>query len=196
MLVAADFKYNKDECLFQKPGGNMKLLGLSFTIIFFFATTGPLSADKVYTWTDKDGNLHITDQPPPEGANVRNVTTYKPQSEKEVLENQRQQQMRENAVDRKQKLEEAQKAELKAQKAAEEAKIARDKADAAVKDAKEYIDTHDRNQYMRRAYKYEMKKKASEADAAVDQANAAAEKARKAEEEAKRAKEELNNIHN
>ena len=174
----------------------MKLYGLGIIIFFFIATTGPLSADKVYTWTDKGGNLHITDQSPPEGANVRNVTTYKPQSEEEVLENERQQQMRENAVDRKQKLEEAQNAELKAQKAAEETKIARAKADAAVKDAKEYIDTHDRNQYMRRAHKYEMKKKAGESEAAVDQANAAAEKARKAEEKAKRAEEELNNIHN
>ena len=170
----------------------MKLLGLGIIIIVFFATTGPLSADKVYTWTDKDGNVHITDQPPPEGAKVRNVTTYKPQSEKEVMKNQRQQQMRENAVDRKRKLAEAQNAELEAQKAAEEAKITRGKADAAVKDAKGYIDTHDRNQYMRRAHKYEMKKKAGEAEAAVDQANAAAEKARKAEEKAKRAEEELN----
>jgi len=174
----------------------MKLLGLGFIIVFFFATTGPLSADKVYTWTDKDGNLHITDQPPPEGDKVRNVIKYKPQSEKEVQQIQRQQQMRENAEDRKRKLEETQNAELKAQKAAEEAKIARDKADAAVKDAKGYIDTHDRNQYMRRAHKYEMKKKGAEADAAVDQANAAAEKARKAEEKAKRVEEELDNTDN
>ena len=171
----------------------MKLLGLGMVVIFFFVTTGLLSADKVYTWTDKDGNVHITNQPPPEGDNVRNVIKYKPQSDKEVQEIQRQQQMRENAEDRKRKLEETQNAELKAQKAAEEAKIERDKADAAVKDAKQYIDTHDRNQYMRRAHKYEMKKKGAEADAAVDQANAAAEKARKAEEKAKRAEEELNN---
>ena len=174
----------------------MKLLGVGFIIVFFFATTGPLSADKVYTWTDKDGHLHITDEPPPEGANVRNIITYKPQSEKEVLENQRQQQMRENAMARKRKLEEVQKAGLKAQKAAEEAKIARENADAVVKDAKDYIDTHDRNRYMRRAFKYKMKKKAGEARAAVDQANATAEKARKAEEKAKRAEEELNNIGN
>ena len=175
----------------------MKLFGLGTIIIFFFATTGLLSADKVYTWTDKDGNVHITDQPPPEGANVREVTTYKPQSEEEVMENQRQQQVRENAVDRKRKLEEAQDAELKAQKAAEEVKITRGKADAAVKNANQYIDTHDENQYMRRAHKYEMKNKAGEAEAAVDQANAAAaEKARKAEEKAQRAEEELNNIHN
>ena len=49
---------------------------------------------------------------------------------------------------------------------------------------------------MRRAHKYEMKKKGAEADAAVDQANAAAEKARKAEEKAKRAEEELDNTDN
>jgi hypothetical protein len=174
----------------------MKLFGLSIIIIFFFATTGPLSADKVYTWTDKDGNVHITDQPPPKSAKISNVTTYKPQSQKEVRENQRQQQMRENAVDRKRKLEEAQDAGQKAQKAAEEAKRTRGKADAAVKDANQYIDTHDQNQYMRRAHKYEMKKKAGEAEAAVNQANAAAEKARKAEEKVKRAEEELNNIQN
>ena len=65
-----------------------------------------------------------------------------------------------------------QEAELEAQKAVEKANITRGKADAAVKDAKEYIGTHDRNQYMRRAHKYEMKKKAGEAEAAVDQANA------------------------
>jgi hypothetical protein len=181
---------------FKKPGGNMKLIGLGFIIVFFFATVGPLSADKVYTWTDKDGHLFITDQPPPESANVSNVTTYKPQSEKEVLKNQRHQQMQENAADRKRKLEEAQNAELKAQKAAEEARITRGEADATVKDAKEYIDTHDRNQYMRRAYKYEMKKKAGEAEATVDRANAAAEKARKAEEKVKRAEEDLNNVNN
>jgi hypothetical protein len=174
----------------------MKLFGLGTIIILFLATTVPLSADKVYTWTDKDGNVHITDQSPPEGASVRDVIKYKPPSEGEVLKNQRQQQMRENAVDRKRKLEEAQNAERKAQKAAEEANITRGKADAAVKDANKYIDTHDRNQYMRRAHKYEMKKKAGEAEAAVDQANAAAEKARKAEEKAKRAEEELNNIPN
>jgi len=169
----------------------MKILGLIFILVFLFATTGSLNADKVYTWTDKDGNLHITDQPPPEGANVRNVIKYKPRPEKEVQEIQRQQQIWINAAERKRKLEEAQKAKLEAQKAAEEAKIARGKANAAVKDAKEYIDTHDRNQYMRRAHKYEMKKKASEANAAVDQANAAAEKARKAAEKAKRADKEL-----
>jgi len=174
----------------------MKFFGLGLIIIFFFATTGPLSADKVYTWTDKDGNLHITDQPPPKSAKVRNVIKYKPKSEKEILENQRQQRMWINAAERKRKLEDAQNAELEAQKAAEEAKIKRSKADAAVKEAKEYIDTHDRNQYMRRAHKYEMKKKASEAEAAVDQANAAAEKARKAAEKAKRAEEGLNDIHN
>ena len=174
----------------------MKLLSLGIIVIFFLATTAPVSADKVYTWTDKDGNVHITNEPPPEGANVRDVIKYKPQSEEEVMKNQRQQQMRENAVDRKRKLEEAQNSELKAKKSAEEAKKARGKADAAVKDAKEYIDTHDQNQYMRRAHKYEMKKKADEAEAAVDQADAAAEKARKAEEKVKRAEEELNNIHN
>jgi hypothetical protein len=104
--------------------------------------------------------------------------------------------MQENAADRKRKLDEAQNEELKAQKAAEEARKTRGEADATVKDAKEYIDTHDRNQYMRRAYKYEMKKKAGEAEAAVDRANAAAEKARKAEEKAKRAEEDLNNVNN
>jgi len=73
------------------------------------------------------------------------------------------------------------------------ASLSADKVYSWTHDAKEYIDTHDHNQYMRRAHKYEMRKKAGDADAALDQANAAVEKARKAEEKAKRAEEELNN---
>ena len=35
-------------------------------------------AKKLYTWTDKDGVPHITDRPPPPGANVQSVVRDKP----------------------------------------------------------------------------------------------------------------------
>ena len=44
--------------------------------IFIFVSTSFVSAGEIYTWTDKDGNLHITEHPPPKGAKLKEVTTY------------------------------------------------------------------------------------------------------------------------
>jgi len=170
----------------------MSYVCLVIVAILVFMHPAGLSADKIYTWTDANGNLHITDEPPPENARVQDVINYKPQPQNEVIEDQRRQEIQTETAERKQKVQEAKKAELEAQKAAEDARLAREKADAAAKDANEYIQTHDRNQYMRRAFKYEMKQKAREAETALKQARAAEEKARAAEEKAKRTAEELN----
>lgn len=181
--------------LIRNTRNSMSYVNLVIIAIVVFMCPASLSAGKVYTWTDANDNVHITDEPPPENAEVQNVINYKPQPENEVMKDQRRQEMQEETAERKQKNQEAKKAEQEAQKAAEDARMAREKADAVVKDANEYIDTHNRNQYMRRAYKYEMKKKAREAEAAVKQANAAAEEARTAEEKSKTTSEELNDFY-
>jgi glutaredoxin len=41
---------------------NMKTLAVALALAL---TVGPAAADKLYKWTDKDGNVHYTDQPPP-----------------------------------------------------------------------------------------------------------------------------------
>jgi predicted RNase H-like nuclease (RuvC/YqgF family) len=44
----------------------------------------PAVADKVYTWTDADGNIHISDRPPADGSSVDSVIDYSIPPEKPV----------------------------------------------------------------------------------------------------------------
>ena len=59
---------------------------LGFMFIFF--SNAHLEAEQIYTWTDKDGNLHITEYPPPEGAKLKEVTSYSKKPEIQKSENQ------------------------------------------------------------------------------------------------------------
>jgi len=61
------------------------LLGISLSLLFF--VTAELSADKLYTWTDEKGNLHITEDPPPKNAKTIKVMTYQPQTEAQIQKN-------------------------------------------------------------------------------------------------------------
>ena len=47
--------------------------------IFCMAVSGPQAA-KIYMWTDADGRMHITDEPPANGGTVRDVIEYEPGS--------------------------------------------------------------------------------------------------------------------
>ncbi len=42
----------------------MKSLWTGITLILLFFVTADISADKLYTWTDEKGTLHITEHPP------------------------------------------------------------------------------------------------------------------------------------
>ena len=65
----------------------MKYLILGISLCLIFLANAPLSADQIYTWTDENGNLHITQTPPPEHAKLNNVMTYKPLPGRQVAEN-------------------------------------------------------------------------------------------------------------
>ena len=58
------------------------LVGIILMLLFFVNTE--VSADKLYTWTDAKGNLHITEHPPPQNAKTRDVMTYKPLTEAQI----------------------------------------------------------------------------------------------------------------
>jgi hypothetical protein len=55
-------------------------------MLLFFANA-ELSADKLYTWTDEKGNVHITEHPPPKNAKTMDVMTYQPQTEVQIQKN-------------------------------------------------------------------------------------------------------------
>ncbi len=62
----------------------MKHLLTGITLILLFLANAELSADKLYTWTDEKGNLHITEHPPPKAARTKDVMTYQPQTEAQI----------------------------------------------------------------------------------------------------------------
>ena len=57
-------------------------------LTFLLLAAGLLSqgarADRMYTWTDDQGVVHITQEPPPSRTKVDNVIHYKPQSAKHI----------------------------------------------------------------------------------------------------------------
>jgi len=61
------------------------LIGISLMLMSFAAAD--LSADKLYTWTDAKGILHISKDPPPPTARTQNVMTYQPQTEVPIQKN-------------------------------------------------------------------------------------------------------------
>ena len=50
----------------------------------FFAATVFGAERTIYTWTDERGNLHMTDEPPPSSAKIREVETYRDKTPEEI----------------------------------------------------------------------------------------------------------------
>jgi hypothetical protein len=157
--------------------------GLSL-LLFVFANT-EVFADQVYTWTDKDGNMHITAEPPPQNARVKDVLQYEPRPDQNTPDAEPKEDAESEATTEKPVPDYVLRAREKAEKAKKEAEIARAEAEEKTKAAEKYIETHNRNEYMRRAYKYKMRKAAEEANAAKEQARIAQEKAIEAEKRVK-----------
>jgi hypothetical protein len=168
---------------------NMKtiLAGLSLLLLFF--ANAEVFADQVYTWTDKEGNMHITAEPPPKNARVKDVLTYESQPDNAVSDTEQRRDSKAAAAPGKPESDEVRQARTKAEKAKKEAEIASAKAEEVTKAAEKYIETHNQNEYMRRAHQYQMRKVADDAKAAQEQARIAEEKAIEAEKKVKLAEE-------
>lgn len=172
----------------------MKTVLVGLSLLLLLCADTKVFADQVYTWTDKDGNMHITAEPPPKNARVKDVITYEPRPEATVLDTEQRRDSESGAASGEQESDEVRQARARAEKARQEAEIARARAEEKTKAAKKYIETHNRNQYMRRAHKYQMRKAAEEAKAAQEQARIAEEKAIEAEKKAKLAEENAKDL--
>ena len=53
-------------------------------------------AGQVYTWTDENGNLHVTDTPPPAKSIVKDTLEYQEKSAAEIQEIERQKSLRQD----------------------------------------------------------------------------------------------------
>jgi len=169
----------------------MKPLVSGIILMVFVATASTLLAEEVYTWTDESGNLHITEEPPPKNARVKDIIHYQPESGKAIQEQEHRERLDERLREKKRRLHEAQQARTEAEKARKEAEAARARAREVARRSEEFIKTHDTNQYMRVAFKYEIKKAIEDAKLAEQQARAAEEKAAAAEKKAQLAEQRL-----
>jgi hypothetical protein len=77
------------------------LTGISPILLLF--VTAELSADKLYTWTDEKGNVHISQDPPPKNAKTLKVMTYQPQTEAQIQKNEADQRREEMQYEAEQK---------------------------------------------------------------------------------------------
>lgn len=61
--------------------------GYTFVLALLVLLVGQsLSAKTIYTWTDKDGHIHITDRQPPKGALIKDEFSYQPEFHEELPE--------------------------------------------------------------------------------------------------------------
>jgi hypothetical protein len=140
---------------------------------------------KVYTWTDAKGKLHITDDPPPAEASVKDVVETPVVTPAEARQRQQQRLQRDEA-----RMDEKRRSDLedtlrRAREADEQAQGAVQKADEQTQRALEYRKRFGNSPSRREQFKYKIRAEEEKAEAARIEAQRAIDKARMASEEAR-----------
>jgi hypothetical protein len=140
-------------------------------IILVFCTTAVFGAERnIYTWTDERGNLHVTDEPPPSSAKVKDVETYRDQTPEEVKSVERTLQQREARRQAEELQSDVAEAQRRAAEAAEAAVSATERAQALTREAQEYVRRFGNTPERRKQFKYKIQAKKDVALAAQDAA--------------------------
>ena len=152
-----------------------------------------LWAGSIYTWTDRNHVVHITETPPPPGVAADDAVYNPPESPPGTQPSLQQpgpirsweiQQAEQRARQTSQQL---QQAEKNAQQVMQE-------AERTIRESKQYIDSHDNNQYMRVAHKYQLKQARNAISASQVKAQEAADQLKQAEQDAEAARQQLQEI--
>ena len=185
----------------------MKALYVIVAGIMLLCPTVQAEAGKVYTWTDKDGIMHITDQPPPPAAKVVDVIPYQEQTpahaeEKTSADSQqktpddyqdvdrRRQDLREQII-RDDQRRDAEAARRRAREAEKRAQEAVERANRLSEYTKETVQNLPGPKYQYKALYGHTRQMIQEAEAAQAEAKQAVEAAKRAAEEAQAAEEKL-----
>jgi type IV secretory pathway VirB10-like protein len=168
---------------------SIKLIVFLGAVSLIFQSASGLLAGSIYTWTDKNGAVHITETPPPPGAAVEDAMSNPPETPAPVQPSPPPQSIGNWEV---------QQAEQQARQTQEQLEAAKQKAAEAEREARQttrqsetYIDTHDTNQYMRQVFDYELKQAADAAQAAETKAQVAAGQVQQAEQDAASAQQQV-----
>ena len=161
---------------------SIAFLVLLGTVAFILPSASDLRAGSIYTWTDKSGTVHITETPPPPGTVEKGVMSNPPESPDSVKPAQPQESQSVWKWNIEQAEEQARQAQAQLEEARQKAAEAAREAQQTIQQSKEYIDSHDNNQYMRWAFRYKMRIAAEAAQAAQAKAREAAGQVQQAEQ--------------
>jgi len=168
---------------------SIKLIVFLGALILIFQSASGLWAGSIYTWTDKNGAVHITETPPPPGAAVEDALSNPPESPVPVQPSPPPQSVGNWEVEQAQQ--QARQAQEQLETARQQAAEAEREAQQTIQQSETYIDTHDNNQYMRRVFDYELKQAADAAQAAEARAQEAAGQMQQAEQNAAAAEQQV-----
>lgn len=160
----------------------MKYCMATIILLFSLLTAAHLGAQKLYTWTDENGVLHITDHPPPQSAQIEDVVTYKERTPEELNAIERRKNKLRRVLDQEEQREKSQNAQLKAKAADEEAQKALEQAEKEYEENKAYIDKLSNRKWKRKKFRKRidrLKKETEESYAKAKEAADQAEAARK-----------------
>ncbi len=165
----------------------MKFTILSIVFLIAISAAPHLYAQQIYTWTDENGVMHITDQPPPQQVIVEDVTKYKEKTPQEQDAIEREIEKLRQSNERQDKIDVAQRAEVAARQAEKQAQEAVENAREETQENQEYVRRLSNRSWKRRKFrkrieriKIETEATQAEAQAEVEQAEGAAQKAREA----------------
>ena len=168
------------------------IITISFFIAVFIGSN--LNAQKIYTWTDQNGVIHLSDQPPPEKYRAKDIEVmrYEEKTQQEIEAIQSKKDKLRQQLDKAEQIEKARRSEIQARKAEDQARQAVQKAQEEYEYNNQYIrrltsTKNKRKKFRKRVNRIIAETEASriEAKEAVEQAEKAVEQARKAAEEAR-----------
>lgn len=169
----------------------MKFFAIIIGILLAGFLSSGLMAGQVYTWTDENGNLHVTDTPPPPKSNVKDTLEYQETTAVEIQERERHDNIRQDQKRKESIRRQAEAAAKRAAKADQEAQEASQQAAEAYENAMRTYNIYGKTKDKRKKFKKRIRRAFDQADAAQARASEAAENARQAQADARTAAKEV-----
>ena len=167
----------------------MKSFIAAAVMLFSLFTASLLGAQRLYTWTDENGVLHITDHPPPQRAQIEEVVTYKERTPEELNAIQRRKDKLRRELEQEKQQDDSRDAQLKAQEADEEAQKALEQAEKEYEKNKAYIDRLSNRSWKRKQFRKKINRLKKETEESFAEAKSAAERAEEAKKSAENAEQ-------
>ena len=162
----------------------MKLLIITIIVFTGLFIASMASAQKLYTWTDENGNLHITQDPPPESAKVEEVVHYKERSPEEEAARQRRNEKFRHNLEQEREREKSREARLEAEEAEKKAQKMKEDAQRAYEENKAYIDRLSNRKWKRKQFRKRIDRLKRESEQGLIEAEEAVKRAQEAKAEA------------